>query len=77
MTPLVAVLSVPLLPLADAPAQTIGFPVLVVLSWIPYHIRVRGLAAEKRPVPTWRQVCYALGPGDAADRLKPARRHAV
>jgi cytochrome c oxidase assembly factor CtaG len=61
VTPLEAVLSVPLLPFADAPAQTIGFPVLVVLSWIPYHIRVRDLAAEQRPVPTWRQVCYALG----------------
>jgi cytochrome c oxidase assembly factor CtaG len=47
--------------LADAPAQTIGFPVLVVLSWVPYHIRVRTLASEGRPVPGWRQVCYAAG----------------
>ncbi len=46
---------------ADAPVQTIGFPVLVVLSWIPYHIRVRTLAAERRAVPGWRQACYAAG----------------
>ncbi len=48
-------------PLADAPVQTIGVPVLVVLSWIPYHIRGRTLAAGGRAVPTWRQVCFAAG----------------
>jgi putative membrane protein len=56
-------LGVPLPPLllADAPLQTIGFPVLVVLSWIPYHLRARRLAREHRPVPTWRQVCWGSG----------------
>jgi putative membrane protein len=54
------VLMPPLL-LADAPVQTIGFPVLVVLTWIPYHLRARTLAREQRAVPTWRQVCYAAG----------------
>ncbi len=48
----------PSLPFADAPAQAIGFPVGVVLSWIPYHLRARTLAADGRPVPTWRQGCF-------------------
>jgi cytochrome c oxidase assembly factor CtaG len=50
-----------LIPFADAPAQQIGVPVVVVLSWIPYWIRARTLAREHRPVPTWRQACYAAG----------------
>jgi cytochrome c oxidase assembly factor CtaG len=49
------------LPFADTPAQTIGVPVLLVLSWIPYHLRARTLAAERRPVPTWRRACFAAG----------------
>jgi putative membrane protein len=49
------------LPLADAPVQTVGLPVVVLLSWIPYHLRARTLAAQRRPVPTWRQGCYAAG----------------
>ncbi len=60
MTPLRAV-SLPFLPFADAPALTIGLPVVVALSWIPYHVRARTLAADGRPVPTWRQVCFATG----------------
>jgi cytochrome c oxidase assembly factor CtaG len=52
---------VPILVLADAPAQQIGFPVLVVLSWIPYHIRARTLSTDGRAVPTWRKACYAAG----------------
>jgi putative membrane protein len=55
------VVLLPPLLLADAPVQTIGFPVLVVLTWIPYHLRARTLAREQRSVPTWRQVCYASG----------------
>jgi cytochrome c oxidase assembly factor CtaG len=51
----------PALPFADSSAQTIGVPVLVVLSWIPYHLRARTLAAERRPVPTWRRACFAAG----------------
>jgi cytochrome c oxidase assembly factor CtaG len=46
---------------ADTPAQEIGFPVLVVLAWIPYHLRARTLARAGRPVRTWRQACYAAG----------------
>jgi cytochrome c oxidase assembly factor CtaG len=53
--------SLPLLPLAAAPVQTIGFPVLIVLAWIPYHLRTRALARDRRPVPGWRRACYAAG----------------
>ncbi|HWE13858.1 MAG TPA: cytochrome c oxidase assembly protein [Solirubrobacteraceae bacterium] len=42
-------------------AQTIGFPVLVVLAWIAYRLRARALAGERRPVPGWRQACFAGG----------------
>ena len=51
----------PALPFAAAPVQTIGFPIVVLLCWIPYHIRTRTLAAEHRPVPTWRRVCFGVG----------------
>jgi putative membrane protein len=51
----------PLLPLALAPVQTVAMPVVVLLSFVPYWIRARTLAAEHRPVPTWRIVCFACG----------------
>ena len=51
----------PPLPFADAPVQTIGFPVLVALAWIPYHLRARKLAREGRAVPGWRRACFAAG----------------
>jgi putative membrane protein len=51
----------PPLPYADAPVQAIGFPILIVLSWIPYHLRARTLAEGGRPVPGWRQGCYIAG----------------
>jgi cytochrome c oxidase assembly factor CtaG len=41
--------------------QTIGFPILIVLAWVPYHLRARALARERRPVPSWRQACFAAG----------------
>ena len=46
---------------AVASIQEIGFPVLVVLAWIAYHVRARSLARAHRPVRTWRQVCFASG----------------
>ncbi len=49
------------LPFADAPVQTIGFPVLIVLAWVPYHLRSRTLAGQQRPVPRWRYGCYVAG----------------
>jgi putative membrane protein len=51
---------VPLL-FADAPVQTIGLPIVVALSWVPYHLRARTLARTGRPVQRWRQVCFAAG----------------
>jgi cytochrome c oxidase assembly factor CtaG len=52
---------VPPLPFADAPVQAIGFPVLIVLAWVPYHLRARSLARHGRPVPGWRYTCYVSG----------------
>ena len=46
---------------AVAPVQTIGLPIVVVLSWVPYHLRARTLARYGRPVPRWRQVSFAAG----------------
>jgi putative membrane protein len=51
----------PPLPFADAPVQAIGFPILILLAWIPYHLRARTLRGERRAIPAWRQVCYASG----------------
>lgn len=51
----------PSLPFADAPVQAIGFPVLIVLAWVPYHLRARTLARHGRPVPGWRYACYVAG----------------
>jgi putative membrane protein len=52
--------AVPLL-FAVAPVQTIGLPILVALSWIPYHLRSRALATHGRPVARWRRVCFVAG----------------
>ncbi|MGI8505672.1 MAG: cytochrome c oxidase assembly protein [Solirubrobacteraceae bacterium] len=49
------------LPLALAPAETFGLPIVVLLCWVPYWIRARTLSRERRPVPAWRQVCFASG----------------
>jgi putative membrane protein len=50
------------LPLAaSGPAGTIALPILVLLYWLPYWARVQTLAHEGRPVPGWRQACYAGG----------------
>ena len=46
---------------AVAPVQTIGLPILVALSWVPYHLRARTLAAHGRPVPRWRRFCFVAG----------------
>jgi cytochrome c oxidase assembly factor CtaG len=54
-------IAVPLPFAALAPAQTIGLPILVALSWVPYHLRVRALARAGRPIDRWRRVCYASG----------------
>jgi cytochrome c oxidase assembly factor CtaG len=43
------------------PLGTIGLPVLVALAWIPYRVRFRTLASERRPVAGWRRGCFAAG----------------
>lgn len=52
--------ALPLL-LADAPAQTIGFPVLTILAGILYLVRARQLADGRRDVPGWRRGCFYGG----------------
>jgi putative membrane protein len=50
------------LPLADAsPINGIVPSVVVLLCWLPYRARVRTLAEHRRPVPGWRQACFAAG----------------
>jgi putative membrane protein len=46
---------------ASGPAGTIGLPLLVLLYWAPYQLRLRTLAADGRPVPVWRRCCFAAG----------------
>src|SRR6201994_2781086 len=41
--------------------QTVGFGVVVALAYVPYHVRVRVLAADRRAVPGWRQACFIAG----------------
>jgi cytochrome c oxidase assembly factor CtaG len=51
-----------LLPFAVAgPAGTIALPVLALLFWLPYRVRVRTLAGDGRAVPAWRQACFGAG----------------
>ncbi len=46
---------------ATGPTGTIALPILVLLYWLPYHLRARALASEGKPVPTWRKACFAAG----------------
>lgn len=46
---------------AVAPVQSIGLPIVVLLCWLPYWVRARTLTGAGRPVPRWRQVCFAAG----------------
>jgi cytochrome c oxidase assembly factor CtaG len=49
-------------PLAAAgPTDTIALPILVVAYWLPYRARARTLHHDGRPVPAWRQACFAAG----------------
>jgi putative membrane protein len=60
------------LPLAaTGPAGTIFLPLLALLYWIPYGARVRTLRSQGRPVPKWRQWCYASGLVVLAIELSP------
>jgi putative membrane protein len=50
---------------------TFLLPILALLPWIPYYRRARTLAREGRPVPAWRQGCYAAGLLVLAGALSP------
>jgi len=41
--------------------ETIGPPILSLLLWYPYRIRVKTLERDGRPVDTWRQWCFGAG----------------
>jgi putative membrane protein len=51
------------IPLAAAPgvAESVAFCLIVAAYWWPYALRARTLAREGRPVPRWRQACFAGG----------------
>jgi putative membrane protein len=46
---------------AIALVQSVGLPILVALSFVPYWIRARTLSAAGRPVPGWRLACFVAG----------------
>ena len=52
-----------MLPAVAAPgiAADVLVVALAVLYWVPYRRRALRLAREGRPVPRWRQCCYASG----------------
>jgi putative membrane protein len=56
---------------ATGPTGTIFLPVLALLYWIPYAARARTLRDQGRPVPRWRQWCYASGLVVLAIALSP------
>jgi putative membrane protein len=59
-------------PLAAAgPVDTILLPLVLLAYWVPYHRRARTLAREGRPVPAWRQWCFAGGLMVLAVALSP------
>jgi cytochrome c oxidase assembly factor CtaG len=46
-------------------------PLLVLLYWLPYHVRARTLAVDGRAVPSWRRACFAAGLLVLAAALSP------
>jgi cytochrome c oxidase assembly factor CtaG len=61
----------PLLPATVGPLGSIVAPLSVLLFWLPYRKRANTLAAHGRPVPGWRQACYAGGLLTLAIALSP------
>jgi putative membrane protein len=60
------------LPLAaPGPIGQVGLPILALLPWIPYRARAQTLREEGRPIPRWRQQCYASGLVVLAIALSP------
>jgi len=56
---------------AALPTGSIVLPILMLLPWAPYRVRTRRLAAAGRPVPLWRQICFACGLLSLALALSP------
>jgi cytochrome c oxidase assembly factor CtaG len=56
---------------AVGPVGSIVAPLTVLLLWLPYRARANALAREHRPVPGWRQGCYAAGLVTLALALSP------
>ncbi len=62
----------PVLPLASiGPVGSIALPILALAWWYPYWMRCRTLAAQGRPVPSWRRWCYLAGLITLAVALSP------
>ena len=57
--------------LASAGPTTFALPVVALLPWLPYQARARTLARAQRPVPAWRQACFASGLIVLAAALSP------
>ncbi len=52
-------------------APAVALPLLVLLFWLPYRARVKTLELVRRPVPSWRQGCFAAGLVVLAGALSP------
>jgi putative membrane protein len=63
-------------PLASVgPVNELALPFIVLLWWFPYRARARTLELAQRPVPGWRQACYASGLVLLALALSPPVDH--
>jgi putative membrane protein len=56
---------------AVGPVGSILLPLLALAFWLPYRARLKTLAAAHRPVPRWRQGCFAGGLVVMAIALSP------
>ncbi|HUO69535.1 MAG TPA: cytochrome c oxidase assembly protein [Solirubrobacteraceae bacterium] len=56
---------------AVGPFGSIVAPLTVLLFWLPYRHRANTLGRHGRPVPGWRQACYATGLLTLAIALSP------
>jgi cytochrome c oxidase assembly factor CtaG len=48
-------------PAVVGPVASLIAPISVLLCWLPYRARAVSLERTRRPVPGWRQGCYAAG----------------
>ena len=64
------------MPLASVgPVNELALPFIVLLWWFPYRARAQTLERAQRPVPGWRQACYASGLVLLALALSPPVDH--